>query len=235
MAEKRPDQSDPPSDPMQTIAELLQVLREDVALRTQTMQSISDQLDARNQLMQQRIARHTASVSRSMQRRLEAEHETNRRARWYTGVLAVFAVLIGAVLFYMVFEMARDMGRMEDYMFNMGHAPGDERPARRHERKVAGPSFMYAMAQDMQSMHEQMAQMRADMGLMRVAILQMDGTMGTMGGDIGSMSRDMGTMNATMGRMQYDTLMLRQGVGSMSSDTRAMGVPFRVMDSFMPW
>ncbi|TVQ86111.1 MAG: hypothetical protein EA400_13705 [Chromatiaceae bacterium] len=228
MAEKRPD-------PMQTVEELLQVLREDVALRNQSMVAISDQLDTRNKLMQQRVARHTASVSRSMQRRLAAEQQTNKRARWYTGVLAVFAVLIGAVLFYMVFEMARDMNRMEDYMFNMGHAPSDERPARRHERKVAGPSFMHAMARDMQSMHEQMTQMRSDIGAMRVAIIQMDGTIGAMGGDIGSMSRDMGTMNATMGRMQYDTLLLRQGVGSMSSDTRAMGVPFRVMDSFMPW
>jgi hypothetical protein len=35
--------------------------------------------------------------------------------------------------------------------------------------------------------------------------------------------------------MQYDTLLMRQGVGSMASDTGQMGVPFRAMNSMMPW
>jgi methyl-accepting chemotaxis protein len=172
----------------------------------------------------------------SMQKDFDMEKNRHKRAKWYTGVLGVFAVLIGAVLFYMVFMMTRDMNRMEAYMYNMGHADGDEiTKSVNGKYKQAGTSYMMSMADDMQTMRSDMGLMRQDMGQMRNSMSSMDGNMDTMAGDMGSMSNDMTVMNGTMGRMQHDTLWMRQGVGSMASDTNQMGTPFRWMNSMTPW
>lgn len=229
-------------DPMQTIAELVRVLKEDLQLRTQTIQQMNELLERRNDMMQSRAETIGERNRVELEKKLQIEQQTMKRAKWYTGVLALFAIIMGVALFYMVYAMTRDMNRMEDYMYNMGHAASDQRRISKLERKVIGPSFMDAMATDMGTMRTDMATMSArmtamstDMGTMRGAISNMDGTIGTLGTDIGQMSTDMTTMNGTMGRMQYDTLWMRQGVGNMSNDTRAMGAPFRAMDSFMPW
>jgi hypothetical protein len=209
-------------DPNAVLEDLIRVLHEDVKSRTQLFEQLGQLVGSNTSLLQA----HTDHSS-DLERRFNIEQKRSSRAKWYTGVLGVFAVLIGAVLFYMVFMMVRDMNRMEDYMYNMGHAAGDERK-KPFEFKQRGTSFMMSMAEDMQAM-------RGDMTKMRHSMSNMNGNMGSMAGDMGSMSNDMTTMNGTMGRMQYDTLWMRQGVGSMSSDTNQMGTPFRWMNAMTPW
>ncbi|AHF05590.1 hypothetical protein MARPU_12935 [Marichromatium purpuratum 984] len=199
--------------PQHGIDALIQALREDTAQRAR----LSDQLE--RLLAASGPERQLNDIS-GLDRRLHIEERRHSRAKWYTGVLGLFAVLMGGVLFYLVFMMAHDMNRMEDYMYNMGHTAGDTR-VRPSEFKTQGESYMAAMAGDMGSMRTSMEAMRDDMGRMRVSIVEM--------------SDDMTQMNTTMGRLQYDVLLMRQGVGGMASDTRAMGIPFRVMDSMAPW
>jgi len=222
----------------QAISELVEALKQDAEQRSEAMLRMNDYMDKRNARLQLRMAERTR---RETEQQMAVEHQRNKRANWYTLMLGLFAVLFGGVMFYMVLNMTRDMNRMEDYMYNMGHATEDTR-IRAHERKIAGVSFMNSMADDMQSMRTDMATMSreitamtGDMQAMRVAMLTMDQSIGGMTGNIARMSTEITTMNATMGRMQFDTLLMRQGVGSMSNDTRAMGAPFRVMDSFIPW
>jgi hypothetical protein len=229
------------SESLAAIERLVDVLRQDIDLRMQALERMNELIERRNELIAAQTTDHAERVRAEMGDRLQVEQHRNTRAKWYTGILGVFAVMIGAVLFYMVFEMASDMNHMEDYMYNMGHAEGDERE-RRRDFKVDGPSYMFTMAEDIRAMRTdigtmsgEMTAMRGDMGEMRVAIIAMDGSIGTLSGDIGQMSTDITTMNGTMGRMQFDTLLMRQGVGSMSNDTRSMGAPFRVMDSMFPW
>ena len=201
----------------QAISELVEALKQDAEQRSEAMLRMNDYMDKRNARLQLRMAERTR---RETEQQMAVEHQRNKRANWYTLMLGLFAVLFGGVMFYMVLNMTRDMNRMEDYMYNMGHATEDTR-IRAHERKIAGVSFMNSMADDMQSMRTDMATMSREITAMT--------------GNIARMSTEITTMNATMGRMQFDTLLMRQGVGSMSNDTRAMGAPFRVMDSFIPW
>ncbi|KXX64246.1 hypothetical protein [Marichromatium gracile] len=199
--------------PQHGIEALIQALREDTAQRAR----LGEQLE---RLLAASGPERQLTDIHGLEQRLHIEERRHTRAKWYTGVLGLFAVLIGAVLFYLVFMMARDMNRMEDYMYNMGHATDDAR-TRPFEFKTQGESYMATMAGDMGAMRTSMEAMREDMGQMRVSIV--------------GMSDDMSQMNTTMGRLQYDVLLMRQGVGGMASDTRAMGVPFRVMDSMVPW
>lgn len=235
-------------DPMQAIERLIEILREDLELRAQSVAQLNDLIDKRNELLAGQQGERTEQVRADLRQELDVERQRNKRAKWYTGILGVFAVLVGAVLFYLVYMMAVDMNRMEDYMYNMGHAVGDERVKRR-DHKATGTSYMAAMAEDMAQMRQDiramnghMAAMRDDIGVMRIAMIDMDDTMSDMGNDMSAMSNDMHTMsgdmrtmNGTMGRMQFDTLLMRQGVGTMSNDMGAMGVPFRAMNSVAPW
>ncbi|MBK1707925.1 hypothetical protein [Marichromatium gracile] len=202
------------------IEALIQALRDDTAQRAR----LGEQLE---RLLAASGPERQLTDIHGLEQRLHIEERRHTRAKWYTAVLGLFALLIGAVLFYLVFMMARDMNRMEDYMYNMGHATDDAR-TRPFEFKAQGESYMATMAGDMGAMRTSIEAMREDMGQMRLSI---DG----MSTDITAMSRDMTQMNATIGRIQYDTLLMRQGVGGMASDTRAMGAPFRVMDSMAPW
>ena len=236
-----PNAGDTTSVTLHAIERLVDVLRQDIDLRVQALERMNELIERRNELISDASKDHAERVRNDLQDRLEVEHHRNKRAKWYTGILGLFAVMIGAVLFYMVYSMASDMNHMEDYMYNMGHAEGDVRE-RRRDVKIAGPSYMFTMADDIQgmradigSMSSQMTAMRGDMDEMRVAIVRMDGSIGSLSGDIAQMSTDMTTMNGTMGRMQFDTLLMRQGVGSMSNDTRSMGTPFRAMESMFPW
>lgn len=222
----------------QAITALVEALKQDAEQRNQAMLQMNDYMDKRNARLHLRMAERTR---RETDQQIAVEQQRNKRANWYTLMLGLFAVLFGGVMFYMVLNMTRDMNRMEDYMYNMGHTADDTR-IRGHERKIVGVSFMNSMADDMQTMGSDMATMSreitamsADMRAMRVAMLNMDDSMGSMTGDIARMSTEITTMNGTMGRMQFDTLLMRQGVGSMSNDTRAMGAPFRTMNSFIPW
>lgn len=229
-------------DPMKVVEELVATLKEDLQLRSQQLEKLNHLIDRRNELIAKASEEHTAKVRTDLEQQMDVERQRNKRAKWYTGILGVFALLIGGVLFLLVVMMAFDMNRMEAYMYNMGHADQDGAVAAKDERKSAGPSYMFTMARDMNRMREDMSSMstqitamRSDMGQMRGAMLDMDATMGAMGTDIGQMSTDMATMNASMGRMQYDVLLMRQGVGNMASDTGSMSVPFRAMDQFIPF
>jgi hypothetical protein len=232
----------PNPDPMQTVERLVAALKEDLSIRAQQLERLNDLLDRRNALAAEHNAERAQKLKDELQQQMDVERERNKRAKWYTGILGVFAVLMGGVLFLLVVMMALDMNRMEAYMYNMGHADQDGKVAADDKRKSAGPSYMFSMARDMSqmrndmaSMNAQMTAMRDDIGQMRVAIIDMDGTMGGMGVDMGRMSTDMTAMNASMGRMQYDVLLMRQGVGNMATDTGAMSVPFRAMDQFVPF
>lgn len=229
-------------DPMQVLQDLVATLRQDLEMRSQQLDKLNELIDRRNTLIAQANDEHAARVRKDLEQQMDVERERNKRAKWYTGILGVFAVLMGIVLFVLVVMMAFDMNRMEAYMYNMGHADRDGKVAAKDERKSAGPSYMFSMAEDMNqmradigSMNAQMTGMRGDIGQMRVAIIDMDGTMAAMGADMGTMSTDMTNMNASMGRMQYDVLLMRQGVGNMATDTGAMSVPFRAMDQFIPF
>ncbi|WP_058554290.1 hypothetical protein [Thiohalocapsa sp. ML1] len=215
---------------------LIEAVRDDPALRAELTDRLRDALGFGSQpaaaITEAGKARRLAVTLRKDMREQTRRH---KRAKWYTGIVGLFAVMIGGVLFAMVWMMMTDMDRMEAYMYNMGHAARDAKDADRDPRKFQGPSFMLSMARDMQSMNEQMTAMRGDMGQMRSAMLQMDSSMTTMREDIGRMSTDMTTMNASMGRMQYDVLLMRHGVGNMASDTGSMSVPFRAMDQFIPF
>jgi hypothetical protein len=223
---------------------LIEALRDDPALRAELLDRLRDALGFSGQpaaaggsaeavaIAEAGKARRLAATLRKDMREQSRRHE---RAKWYTGIVGLFAVLVGAVLFAMVWMMTADMGRMEAYMYNMGHAAKDGRDAAKDKRKSDGQSFMLTMARDMASMNQQMTAMRDDMGQMRGAMLQMDSSMTAMREDIGQMSTDMTTMNTSMGRMQYDVLLMRQGVGNMASDTGSMSVPFRAMDQFIPF
>ncbi len=240
------------TDAHESLKRLMNALREDDTLRTALLEHVRDVLgptpqaqpaaagDATVVATQEAAkARRLAAVLRRDMREQRRKHE---RAKWTTGVVGLFAVLMGIVLFTLVVMMAFDMNRMEAYMYNMGHAEPDGKVAAKDKRKSGEPSYMFTMARDMNqmradmaSMNVQMTAMRGDMGQMRGAIIDMDGTMSSMGNDISRMSTDMTTMNGTMGRMQYDTLLMRQGVGNMATDTGNMSVPFRAMDHFIPF
>lgn len=232
----------PSPDPMQVLQDLIVTLRRDLELRAQQLDKLNELIDRRNTLIAEANQEHVARVREDLEQQMDVERERNKRAKWYTGILGVFAVLMGGVLFLLVVMMALDMDDMEAYMYNMGHSDRDGLRAAEDERKARGPSYMFSMAEDMNqmradmgSMNAQMTAMRGDIGQMRVAIIDMDGTMDTMGTDIGVMSTDITSMNASMGRMQYDVLLMRQGVGNMATDTGAMSVPFRAMDQFVPF
>ncbi|WP_295888139.1 hypothetical protein [uncultured Thiohalocapsa sp.] len=229
-------------DPMKVIEELVATLKQDLAQRSEQLGKLNDLIDRRNELIAQANEAHAEKVRSDLEKQMDVERQRNKRAKWYTGILGVFAVLMGGVLFLLVVMMALDMDDMEAYMYNMGHSDRDGARAAEDERKAKGPSYMFSMAEDMRrmradmgSMNTHMTAMSGDMGQMRGAMLDMDATMGAMGTDIGQMSTDMTTMNASMGRMQYDVLLMRQGVGNMASDTGSMSVPFRAMDQFIPF
>ncbi len=222
-------------DPMAVVQKLVDTLERDLDQRMDALNRMSDFIDRRNQLLEKQTAEEAARVKYDLQQQMDVERQRNKRAKWYTGILGVFAVLMGVVLFTLVVMMALDMNRMEAYMYNMGHAADDRKAASKDTRKTAGQSFMFSMASnmdqmrtDMASMNAQMTAMRGDMGQMRVAIAEMNGS-------IGGMGNDMGAMTLSMGKMQYDVLLMRQGVGNMATDTGAMSVPFRAMDNFIPF
>lgn len=242
MAETTDTNASAAPDPMSVLQALVATLKQDLAQRTQQLEKLNELIDRRNDLITQANAAYSAKVRDDLERQMDVERQRNKRAKWYTGILGVFAVLMGGVLFVLVVMMALDMDDMEAYMYNMGHSDRDGARAAEDERKARGPSYMFSMAEDMKqmradmgSMHAQMTAMRGDIGQMRVAIIDMDGTMEAMGTDMSTMSTDMTNMNASMGRMQYDVLLMRQGVGNMATDTGAMSVPFRAMDQFIPF
>jgi hypothetical protein len=232
----------PPPDATRLLAELIEAMKRDADLRTAQLQRLDALIELRGQTIAGDAARGDAAVRQDLERELGAEHERTQRTKWVTAVFGLIAVIIGAVLFFWIFQMVEDMNRMEDYMYNMGHSQNDDRVALETERKAVGVGYMHSMADNMQVMRE-------DIGAMRQAMAHMDGNiggmvtdigrmstdMGAMRIDVGTMSRDMTTMNATMGLLRHDTALLRLGVGSMSNDTRSMGAPFRAMDSVMPW
>ncbi len=226
-------------DPSAALADLIRVLQQDAEQRAELVELVNRLLTADTGPRAQ--GSEEGSQVCNLRQQIERESNRNIRARWYAVVLGLFAVIIGIVLFYLVFTMARNMNRMEDYVYNMGHAPGDERK-RALDLKDRGPSYMFTMAHDMSAMLDDMTQMRetivsmgGDMRQMRISMIKMDDNIGGMAGNMSTMSQDMTVMNGTMGRMQYDTLLMRQGVGGMASDTNAMGAPFRAMNSVMPW
>jgi hypothetical protein len=240
MAEPTDNNANAP-DPMQVVDRLVDTLKQDLDQRMQSLERLNELIDRRNTLMAEQQAAEAGKVKEDLEHQMTVERERNKRAKWYTGILGVFAVLMGGVLFLLVVMMAFDMNRMEAYMYNMGHADVDGKAAAKDERKSGGPSYMFTMARDMNqmrddmhSMNAHMRAMRGDMGQMRVAIIDMDTTMATLGTDIGQMRGDMTQMNASMGRMQYDVLLMRQGIGNMASDTGSMSVPFRAIDQFIP-
>ena len=102
-------------------------------------------------------------LRQDLERELGAEHERTQRTKWVTAVFGLIAVIIGAVLFFWIYQMVEDMNRMEDYMYNMGHSQNDDRVALATERKAVGVSYMLSMADNMQVMRE-------DIGAMRTAI-----------------------------------------------------------------
>jgi len=242
MADTTDTTNEPSSDPMEVVERLVATLKADLDLRAQQLERLNDLIDRRNTLLAEQNTEEAVKVKEDLEQQMDMERERTKRAKWYTGILGFFAVLMGIVLFTLVVMMAFDMNRMEAYMYNMGHADPDGEVAAKDKRKSGGPSYMFTMARDMNqmradmaSMNVQMTGMRGDMGQMRGAIIDMDGTMSSMGNDINRMSTDMATMNGTMGRMQYDTLLMRQGVGDMATDTGNMSVPFRAMDHFIPF
>ena len=232
----------PTPDAGRLLAELIEAMRRDADLRTAQLQRLDALIELRGQSLAGDAARGDAAVRQDLERELGAEHERTQRTKWVTAVFGLIAVIIGAVLFFWIYQMVEDMNRMEDYMYNMGHSQNDDRAALTTERKAVGVSYILAMADNMQVMREDigamrmaMAHMDGNIGDMVAAISRMSTDMGAMRVDVGAMSRDMTTMNATMGLLRHDTALLRMGVGSMSNDTRSMGAPFRVMDSVMPW
>jgi hypothetical protein len=230
MADTKDTTAGPGPDPMQVLQDLIATLRQDLELRSRQLDNLNELIDRRNSLIAQANEEHAARVRKDLEQQMDVERERNKRAKWYTGILGVFAVLMGGVLFALVVMMALDMDDMEAYMYNMGHSEREgARAAHDHRRSVN------QMRADMGSMNAQMTGMRGDIGRMRVAIIDMDGTMQAMGTDMRTMSTDMTNMNASMGRMQYDVLLMRQGVGNMATDTGAMSVPFRAMDQFIPF
>ena len=234
--------SPPPPDANRLLAELIEAMKRDADLRTAQLQRLDALIELRGQAVAGDAVRGDLAVRQDLERELGAEHERTQRTKWVTAVFGLIAVIIGAVLFFWIYQMVEDMNRMEDYMYNMGHSPNDDRAALATERKAIGVSYILAMADNMQVMREDtgamrlaMAHMDGNIGDMVAAISRMSADMGAMRVDVGAMSRDMTTMNATMGLLRHDTTLLRMGVGSMSNDTRSMGAPFRVMDSVMPW
>lgn len=224
----------PTPDTNRLLAELVGALTRDAELRSAQMERLDALIAMYNQKASADAARRD-KVVRDLEQEFGAEHERTQRAKWYTGVFGLIAVIVGVVLFYWIFEMVEDMNRMEDYMYNMGHGQNDDRPALEGERKVIGMGYMDSMADNMQTMREDIGAMRLAMTRMDAGIGHMSGDMGAMRADMGAMSRDMTTMSATMALLRHDTTLLSIGVGGMSNDTRSMGAPFRAMDSLLPW
>lgn len=243
---------DSTSDTRAVIDGLIEALRGDEALRDKTRERLVDALGIDPRQSALAAGADAAAVSaESIKARRKAlelradlwkQRREQKRVKWYSFIAGGIAATVGAILFWMVWQMMGDMDRMEVYMYNMGHSPDDGAVAVADERKTRGQSFMLTMARDMNqmrddmtSMNVQMIDMRGSMGVMRGSIVGMDKTMGNMSGDMGQMSKDINTMNASMARMQYDTLLMRQGVGNMATDTGAMSLPFRAMDNFIPF
>lgn len=224
------------------VQELIGVLRDDVAARADQMSEMNALLEERNRLLQEQ----NEATRREMTERLSAQDKQGGRYRWYTGLLGVVAVVVGAWVMTIIVSITDDMDKMRLYMQNMGEERGPH----------ANPSYMQSMASNMSTMRGDMQAMRISMGDMDGSMGQMSGdmkamkkSMGTMQGDItvmsssmGNMSQDVAQMNGSMGsmtqsiqRMNYDTAVMRTGVANMSSDTNAMGQPFRAMDAVMPW
>lgn len=231
---------------------LIDTLRSDEAIRKETRQRLIDALGIEPRQAAIATGAGTAAASaESIKARRQAlnlradlwkQRREQKRVKWYSFIAGGIAAAVGAILFWMVWQMMEDMDRMEVYMYNMGHSTNDGEAAVTDERKAQGQSFMFTMAEDMNQMRDdmtsmnfQITDMRKSIYVMQGSILDMDKTMGTMSTNMGHMSQDISTMNASMGRMQYDTLLMRQGVGNMATDTGAMSVPFRAMDNFIPF
>lgn len=240
------DETLPPSsnssDPMDAVRALVEVLQRDLEQRTSQLERLNAMLESRNQMLLEQVQRRDDSLREEIAAQREMEHARTNRTAWYSGLAGLVAVIGGLILAYLVFRLAYDMNRMEDYMYNMGHSMNDDRPFYASERKHKGPSYMFNMSSDMGGMREDMAAMRSAMTTMTGSMTAMSADMGQMRtdmagmrGDIGTMSGDMSTMNTTMGLLRQDTANITWGVGSMSHDTRSMGAPFRMMDSFIPW
>ena len=233
-----------PADSQHLLTDLITVLTHDAELHARLLNRFDDMIDARVQEIKAEFHSRTPTpdLHEDVVSELGAEVQRTRRAKWYTIVVALLVLVVGAVLSYLVVSMAHELDRMEDYMYNMGHSLNDDRLIAQDERKTTGTSYLLTMTDHMQAMRE-------DIGAMRLAITHMDGSMtsmsantkamtgsmGTMQVDMGAMSKNMTTMSYIMDLLRQDTAMMRVSVGGMSNDTRSMGAPFRFMSGFMPW
>ncbi|WP_295429856.1 hypothetical protein [uncultured Thiodictyon sp.] len=230
-----PVTSGPADDPLHLLNNLIIALTRETELHNRQLNRLDDLIAARVQGIKAEFQARPPDPPWDATDGLGAEVQRTRRAKWYTGVLALLVVVLAAVLLYLAVTMAHEMNRMEDYMYNMGHAGNDDRLIAQDERKVAGTSYLLAMTQQLQALRDDIGAMRLAIGRMDGSIVGMSASMKTMSGNMGTMSRDLATMNYTMGLLRQDTAMMRVSVGGMSNDTRSMGAPFRFMNSFMPW
>lgn len=222
-------------DSMQVVQDLVDVLKEDIQLRSVQLNHLNELIDSHNTLIKADMLAHSDKLRAEMAVGRDMEMARTNRVKWFSWLAGLVSVIGGLILAFLVIRMAYDMNRMEDYMYNMGHSANDDRRIFANERKNQSESYIGSMAANMQGM-------RDDMGAMRGAMARMDQSMGGMSRDIAQMGLDMtamrtdiGTMNGTMHLLHLDTASLNHGVGSMSNDTRSMGAPFRMMDGFMPW
>ena len=207
---------------------LIIALTHEAEHHTRQLDRFDDLIAARVQGINAAFQARTADLREDVVSELGAEMQRTRRAKWYTTIFALLALVLSTVLSYLVIGIAQEMNRMEDYMYNMGHSVNDDRPIAQDERKTASTSYISAMAEHMQAM-------RDEIGAMRHAITRMDGGIASMSSNMKSMSKDMTAMSYTMGLLRQDTAMIGMSVGSMSKDTRSMGAPFRFMSGFMQW
>ena len=200
------------------LQDLIVVLREEAQARSKEFVRLNEQLEERDHLLEQQLARRINTTK-------------------LVSVLAVIAVPMIGVWVYMlalnleqdVNGMSHQMGQMQHYMKNM--AAG--------EPIDGGDSYMSSMANDIHSMSEDMAAVRdgiqqisSDISVMRTAMTDMRWDIGRMNTSMNHMRGDMKHMRDNISGMAQSLSHMSQNVGRMSRDTQNLREPFRGM---MPW
>lgn len=196
------------------IQNLVEVLQEDLKIRSKQLEQMNALIETRNQLLTEQVTKQ------------------NQMPKWYAGIAGLVAVIIGLWVASLIISMVDDMNNMsakmsfmETYMKNMGEG----------DRASGEASYMASMAGNMSKMSTDMAAMRQDMGAMNTSMGTMSGDMSQMNNNVGTMTKAVDSMSGSVGRMNVDTNIMRNGVQRMARDTGYMGQPFRAMDSVVPW
>jgi len=168
------------------LQDLMMAVREDAQARANEFARLSEQLEERNQLLEQQVGRRING------------------AKWFSLMAVVVALVIGVWVYMLVLHLGQDqngisqqIGQMHGYMKNMAAGEPIE----------GGDSYMSNMAHDIHRMSEDMAavlvemqQVSSDIGVMRTAMTDMRG----------GMTRSLSQMSRNVGRLSNDAQNLRE-------------------------